>query len=181
MLQPSSPLASAEHFDQHTTEAVNLFFETEQLNALPVVEEPEWLEIECCLDTGSSVHALNRLEIPGCEISESPGSRVGQQFQAAGGGLIDNEGQALLTMVPQDADTPHPVSINMQVAKVTRPLISVPKLTEGDKLKVTCMSKEAHVLTTENKLVARFKKKHGLYVATMRIKNPKWTPFAGPA
>ena len=75
----------------------------------------------CCLDTGSSVHAVNRLEIPGCEISESPGSRVGQQFQAAGGGLIDNEGQALLTMVPQDADTPNPVSINMQVAKVIRP------------------------------------------------------------
>ena len=95
--------------------------------------------------------------------------------------MIDNEGQALLTMVPQHEDTPNAVRINMQVAKVTRPLISVPKLTEGDKLKVTCMEKEAHVLTAQNKLVARFKKKQGLYVCTMKIKNPRWTPFAGPA
>ena len=83
--------------------------------------------------------------------------------------------------MPPDSDTPNTVSINLQVAKVTRPLISVPKLTEGDKLKVTCMEKEAHVLTADNKLVARFKKKHGLYVCLMRIKNPRWTPFAGPA
>ena len=178
--QPSSPHGT-ELLNQHAENAINLFFETEQLNALPVAAEPEWLEIECCLDTGSSVHAINRLEIPGCEITESPGSRVGQQFQAAGGGLIDNEGQALLTMIPHDEDTPNAVNINMQVAAVTRPLISVPKLTEGDKLKVTCMEKEAHVLTAQNKLVARFKKKQGLYVCTMKIKNPRWTPFAGPA
>ena len=63
-------------------------------------------------------------------------------------------------MVPQDADTPHPVSINMQVAKVTRPLISVPKLTEGDKLKVTCMSKEARSRRVSVQIVPRHP--HGL-------------------
>ena len=116
------------------TAAVNLFFADEEVNALPIAAEPEWLEIECCLDTGSSVHAINRLEIPGCEIKESPGSRAGQQFQAAGGSLIDNEGHALLTLLLPDEDTKGPVTINMLVAKVTRQLISVPKLTDGDKL-----------------------------------------------
>ena len=165
---------------KQATAAVNLFF-AEEVNALPVATEPEWLEIECCLDTGSSVHAINRLEIPGCEIVPSPGSKVGQQFQAAGGSLIDNEGQALLVMVPPDDDTVNPVSINMQIAKVTRPLISVPKLTEGDKLKVFCMEKVALVQTPDGKLVARFKKRGGLYVCMMRVKNPKWAPFARPA
>jgi hypothetical protein len=165
----------------HATAAVNLFFADEEVNALPVAVEPEWLEIECCLDTGSSVHAINRLEIPGCEIKESPGSRAGQQFQAAGGSLIDNEGQALLALLLPDADTKAPVTINMQVAKVTRPLISVPELTEGDKLRVVCKEREALVETPTGELVARFKEKGGLYVCVMRVGNPKWSPFTGPA
>ena len=137
--------------------------------------------MECCLDAGSSVHAVNRLEMPGCEITESPGGRAGQQSQAAGGSMIDNEGQAILMLMPPDEDTKNPVSICMQVAKVTRPLISVPKLTEGDKLKVTCKEKEALVQTPVGQIVARFKKKGGLYVCLMRVKNPKWTPFMRPA
>jgi hypothetical protein len=177
----TSPESDIDFLSNQATTAVNLFYANEELNALPVATEPEWLEIECCLDTGSSVHAVNRLEIPGCEVVESAGSKVGQQFQAAGGSMIDNEGQALLTMMPVDADTPNPVAICMQVAKVTRPLISVPKLTEGDRLKVTCMEKEALVLTAGGKLVARFKKRGGLYVCMMRIKNPRWVPFARPA
>jgi len=173
--------AGKEILSHQATKAVNLFFADEQVNSLPVATEPEWLEVECCLDTGSSVHAINRLEIPGCDIVESPGSRAGQQFQAAGGSLIDNEGHALLVLVPPDADTKSPVSINMQVAKVTRPLISVPKLTEGDRLRVVCKEAEALVQTPTGQLVARFKKKGGLYVCLMRIKNPKWTPFTRPA
>ena len=166
--------------NEQASEAVNLFF-AEEVNTLPVAGEPEWLELECCLDTGSSVHAVNRLEIPGYEVEESPGSRAGQQFQAAGGSLIDNEGQALLALVPPDDDTKHPVSIKMQVAKVTRPLISVPKLTEGDKLNVVCKEKEALVKTPQGQIVARFKKKGGLYVCMMRVKNPRWVPFRRPA
>jgi hypothetical protein len=178
---PTKVTGGADLLSQQATEAVNLFFADEQINALPVAAEPQWREVECCLDTGSSVHAINRLEIPGCEVVAGPGSEVGQQFQAAGGSMIDNEGQALLMMTPLDPDIPNPVNICMQVAKVTRPLISVPKLTEGDRLQVTCKEKEALVLTAAGKLVARFKKKGGLYVCLMRVRNPRWVPFAGPA
>ena len=69
----------------------------------------------------------------------------------------------------------------MQAAKVTRPLISVPKLTEGDKLAVICEEKEALVKTPQGHIVARFKKKGGLYVCMMRVKNPRWVPFRRPA
>ena len=178
---PTEEQRPDEFLSEQATEAINLFFADGEVNALPVAEEPEWLELECCLDTGSSVHAVNRLEIPGYEIVESPGSRAGQQFQAAGGSLIDNEGQALLALVPPDEDTLNLVSIKMQVAKVTRPLISVPKLTEGDKLAVVCREKEALVKTPQRQIVARFKKKGGLYVCMMRVKNPRWVPFRRPA
>ena len=72
-------------------QAVNLFSSVEMLNALPAVE-PEFLEIEMTLDTGASVHAMNKLDLPGFVIEESIGSKAGQKFQAAGGKLIDNEG-----------------------------------------------------------------------------------------
>jgi len=176
-----SGTSGTDFLNEQASEAVNLFSADEELSVLPLATGPEWQEVECCLDTGSSVHAINRLENPGCEIVESPGSRAGQQFQAAGVGLIDNEGQAILMLVPPDEDTKAPVTINMQIAKVTRPLISVPKLTEGDRLKVICKEKEALVQTPNGQLVARFKKKGGLYVCLMRIKNPKWTPFGRPA
>jgi len=84
-------------------------------------------------------------------------------------------------LVPPDADTKNPVSIAMQVAKVTRPLISVPKLTEGDRLSVVCKETEALVQTPQGQLVARFRKRGGLYVCMMRIKDPKWTPFVRQA
>ena len=166
---------------EHATNAINLSFADEELDALLVAAGPEWLDIECCFATGSSVHVVNRLGIPGCEMTESPGSRAGHQSQAAGGSLIDNDGHAILMLVPPDEDTPDPVSICMQVATVTWLLISVPKLTEGDKLKVTCMEKVALVQTPDGKLVARSKTRGGLYVCLMRIKNPRWSLVARPA
>ncbi len=84
-------------------------------------------------------------------------------------------------LVPPDEDTKNPVNICMQVAKVTRPLISVPKLTEGDRLAVICKEKEAFVQTPSGQTVERFKKKQGLYVCLMRINDPKWAPFMRPA
>ena len=83
-------------------------------------------------------------------------------------------------MLP-DQDTTTAIAVNMQVAKVTRPLISVPKLTQGDKLQVVCKEHEALVKTAGGQLAARFRKKGGLYVCLMRIKNPRWKPFHRPA
>ena len=84
-------------------------------------------------------------------------------------------------LVPPDADTRGPLSIAMQVAKVTRPFISVPKLTEGDKLQVICKETEALVQTPQGQLVARFNTRGGLYVCLMRTKHFTWTPFTRPA
>ena len=112
-----------------------------------------------CPDTGSPVHAINRLEVPVCEIVWSPGSRVGQQFQVAGGSLVDNEGHALPTLVPPYADAKNLVAVNMQVAEVTTATISVPELAEGNKLQVVCKEKEALVQTPRGQLVVRPEKK----------------------
>ena len=56
----------------------------EELNALPA-EEPEFYEVETTLDTRASTLAADRVDFPGYEVKESPGSRAGQLFGCAGG------------------------------------------------------------------------------------------------
>ena len=156
---------------------VNMLFDVEDLYALPAAEEPEFLEVECCLDTGSSVHAADRLDLPGYDVTESPGSKAGQKFQAAGGKLIDNEGQVQALMDPPGGQADTSLQVCFQIAKVTRPLLSVTKMTEGGDMHVLCKKDEALVLDIHNRVVARFARKGGLYVALMRVKNPRWKPF----
>ena len=160
---------------------MNILFPVENLHALPEFEEPEWLEVECCLDTGSSIHAADRIDFPGFDVTESDGSRAGQKFQAAGGSLIDNEGQVNALMTAPGSPAGTELQFCFQIAKVTRPLISVTKMTEKGELQILCRKDEALVLDGENKTVAKFARKGGLYVAVMKVRNPRFAPFHRPA
>ena len=131
------------------------------------------------LDTGATVHAMDILDLPGFVIQESPGSKIGQKFQAAGGELIDNEGQVMITMLAPGMTTE--LVCNVQIAKVTRPLLSATKMTESGKVTVVCDKDKALVLDENKKTVATFKKTGGLYTAVMRIRNPRFQPFGRPA
>ena len=151
----------------------------EELNALPEGEEPEFLEVEMTLDTGATVHACDRIDFPGCEVTESPGSTAGQHFQAAGGKLIPNEGQASIALFgPGGVE----MAMTMQIAKITRPLLSVTKMTETGELSVLCKKDVALVLDSHGKTVATFNRKGGLYVSLMKYRNPKFksSGFARP-
>ena len=159
-------------------QVVNLFTPIEELNILPTAE-PEYLEVEMTLDTGATVHAMDILDLPGFTIQESPGSRVGQKFQAAGGKLIANEGQVMINMLAPGMTTE--LVCNVQIAKVTRPLLSVTKMTESGKVTVLCDKDKALVLDEKKQTVAVFEKSGGLYTAMMRIRNPRFQPFGRPA
>jgi hypothetical protein len=159
--------------------SMNLFDAvTQEVNALPEAAEPEYIEVEMTLDTGATVHAADREDLPCHVIEESPGSKAGQQFQAAGGKLIANEGQATVEMLAPGADGELICAI--QIAKVTRPLLSVTKMTESGKINVLCKKDEALVLDENGKVLARFARKGGLYTAIMRVKNPRFQPFLRP-
>ena len=159
-------------------QCVNLFTPIEMLNILPV-SEPEFLEVEMTLDTGATVHAMDILDLPGFVVEESIGSKMGQKFQAAGGKLIDNEGQVQITMLAPG--TNQELVCNVQIAKVTRPLLSVTKMTESGKVKVLCLQDVAEVQDLKGNVLASFKKAGGLYTAMMRVRNPKFLPFGRPA
>ncbi len=141
----------------------------EELNVLPE-GEPEFLEVEMTLDTGATVHAADRLDFPGCSVVESAGSKAGQQFQAAGGKLIPNEGQAYIQLFAEGIE----MAMTVQIAKITRPLLSVTKMTESGEISVLCKKDEALVQDSKGKILARFHRKGGLYVCMMKYRNPKF-------
>ena len=55
----------------------------EELNVMP--GGPEFYDVETTLGTGASTHAADRVDFPGYEVEEPPGSRAGQLFGCAGG------------------------------------------------------------------------------------------------
>ena len=60
------------------------------------------------------------------------------------------------------------------MTKVTRPLLSVSKITEDGKLRVVCDQTKAVIINLENKVLATFPKKNGLYVCTMKVRNRRY-------
>ena len=67
-----------------------------------------------------------------------------------------------------------PIKLCPQVTKVTRPLLSVTKITEEGKLRVMCDQHKAVVVDLQGRTMATFPKKGGLYVCLMRLKNPRY-------
>ena len=67
-----------------------------------------------------------------------------------------------------------PIKLCTQVTKVTRPLLSVSKITEEGKLKVVCDQTKAIVIDLQGKVLATFPKKNGLYVCSMKVRNPRF-------
>ena len=64
-----------------------------------------------------------------------------------------------------------------QVAKVTRPLLSVTKMTESGEITVSCRKDEEVILNKKNQVIARFPRTGGLYTCVMQVRNPRYQPF----
>ncbi len=177
--KPKEVPAKGEEETSHGTMAMFIEAPNQELNALPEAEEPEFIEVEMTLDTGATVHAADRVDLPGHTVEESPGSRVGQKFQGAGGKFIDNEGQTMVAMLAPESAVE--LDCCFQIAKVTRPLLSVTKITEKGIVEVVCKKDMAQLVEAKTRRVlATFHRQNGLYVAMMKVKNPKWSGFTRP-
>ena len=68
------------------------------------------------------------------------------------------------------------VSNRFQIAKTTRPLLSLSKICERGDLDVLCREDEAFILDKNHNVVSRFEKRNGLYVAAIDVDNHPWAP-----
>ena len=75
-----------------------------------------------------------------------------------------------------------PVMFVQMSLKIMRLLFSVTQMTMNGDIMVVCKRDEAVVLNAQNQPLAVFKKKDGLYVADLKVRNPRFkVPFGGPA
>ena len=96
MMQPK------DNVPKDNVETVSLFTHVpgEEINVLPIAEEPEFLEVEWTADTGATVHVADKESLPFHTVRPSAGSRARQNVEAAGGKLIANEGEINVIMLP---------------------------------------------------------------------------------
>ena len=84
--------------------------------------DPEWTRLRTVMDSGAAESVGPPSMAPGVPIHESPGSRRGQAYIAAGHERIPNMGQQVLSVVTNEG---HEAQALYQIAEVTRPLTAV--------------------------------------------------------
>ena len=128
----------------------------------------EDLEFEVALDSGSVVHVCSMEDIPGYRVSESAGSRRGQEFLMGDGGTIPNLGESQLNLSDQDRD----LQSVFQIAAVTRPLMSVGRICDQGH-SITFNAIMAVVHAADGTELCKFERQNGgLYVAKLKLRNP---------
>ena len=138
--------------------------------------EPEFNGVDVTLDSGAVVHVMDRFDAPGHDVVPSSGSQRGQYFVAANGEHIHNEGKTSTEMhVPRGGGSDGRLGCDFQIAKVSRPLMSMSKICDKG-LQVLTTKKSAVVMTEAGQVVAEFDRVGGLYVASVRMKNPRFKP-----
>ena len=129
------------------------------------------VEFEVALDSGSTDNVCHELDPPGYMVEPSAGSRRGQRFVIGDGNKIANDGQANLNL-QITSGFPNDTMSTFQVAKVSRPLMSVGKICDND-LDVLFNQIRAKVSTRMGDTICTLKKQHGgLYIAKLRLRRP---------
>jgi hypothetical protein len=149
-------------------------FEGEIKDGTVLAGEAEWIDVEfeVALDSGCTDHVCAMEDIPGYMCIASPGSRAGQHFIVGNGARIPNQGEAILNLETMD-EVMNGVKSTFQVAKVSRPLMSVGRICDAG-MKVVFEEQYAYITEKCGRVVARFERKPGggLYLAKLRLKAP---------
>ena len=143
-------------------------------------EVPQYTTLKVALDSGAGAHVMNMRDAPGYTVSPSAMSKAGAAFLAADGGRIPNHGELTVNMVSFDSDGgAHRISSRFEAADVTRALWSVGLICDSG-LDVKFSSEKARVSDKQGREVCMFTRSNGLYVAEVKVENPKFEGFHRP-
>ena len=122
----------------------------------------------------------NKRHVPWYKVVPSALSKLGAAFVAADGGKIDNQGEALLSLIAADSKGAcHAARANFQIADVTRALWSVGLICDSG-LQVTFAAMSASILGKSGREICHFERRHGLYIATVQLENFMHESFGRP-
>ena len=138
-------------------------------NLLPATDEWVDTSIWITLDSGCCEHVMDITDAPGYHayIVQSAGSMRKQNFVVGNGQKVPNEGEIHLNLEAGGV----PLKSVFQVAEVTRPLMSVGRVCDQG---LSCLFKKdsALIMDDDNKVICRFEREGGLYVAKLDLKRP---------
>ncbi len=124
------------------------------------------MKVTSVMDSGAGVSVAPREMCTHIPLTPSEGSRRGQTFTAASGHKVHNEGQRSVQGLTEDGS---PVSMQYQVAKVTRPLNAVSKICDrGNVVVFTARGGTIHNLWTGRK--TPFGRERGIYTLNTWVK-----------
>jgi hypothetical protein len=139
-------------------------------SALYEVSMDDWEDVMLTLtaDSGAANHVLNSADIPGYTVMESEASKAGRGFVGPDGCRIPSEGEAELNLMgPQGG-----FRSTFQVAKVTRPLMSIARICDRGH-KVIFEKSHATVVDLRGREVCQFARKGNLYMVDVTLKAPR--------
>ena len=143
-----------------------------------IVAASDEIEIEVAADTGAGAHCCNPRHIP--NSVEVVCDQI-RNFNGAGGEAIKHWGRASVRM--QQEDGKH-IGQEVQVVEAARLLHSISTVcdnehdvvftkTEGLVIPAGMLDEILAMVQKQVKVVARYRRKGGLYVVKMRVKDPK--------
>ena len=134
--------------------------------------------MDVAADSGAGDNVASKADAPGYKVKESVSSRRGGNFVGAGGHRMRNKGEMLLPLeAPGWPGKTHPVDAMFQVADVCRPLFSVSRICDRGNNRMIFDREKAVVKNPKGQALCVFKREGNLYVAQMRVRNPKHSSF----
>ena len=153
-----------------------MVLEEDDDNDEEVLNAEDEKEIECALDSGYVKHCVTQSNIP-ATIEVVPPPSGTKDFVGAGGHSIRRHGKAQVVLIPEEGEAMGSV---VEVADITRPLHSVGQVADTEK-EVLFTKGEAVVVPAGAlsrylkgvRVFARYKRRGGLYLAKMKVRDPK--------
>jgi len=122
--------------------------------------------VKIAIDSGAGSHVMSPVDLEGYALEPSPASIRGKGFIAANGGRIDNLGQCHVRM-GQRGD--HGMKTTVQVAEVSRPLMSVSQICDAHTDNRVVFTAAEGLVMRGDQVLARYPRSGGLYVAEMEL------------
>ena len=127
-----------------------------------------WRTVECILDSGASESVCPASMAPLWPVEDSPGSLVGLHYLSASGGRLKNCGQQHVPIELTSGQRTHAL---FQIAEVSRPLVSVARLTEAGKAVIFGCSGGV-IRDLQSGVDTPFERRDGIYIFQIRIPPP---------
>ena len=125
-----------------------------------------WRYVELLVDSGAVDNVGDPRAFPEYKLRESEGSRNGLHYLAANNGKIKNEGELNLSCRSSEGIG---FKLKMQGAEVSRPILSVIRLTESGK-DVIFKKNGGIIRDPQTGVTTTFRRKHGIYVMGVWVK-----------